>query len=350
MCYPFEEMPATPLLRRLARSALAAPSPLRRGLAGPAPRNDRGVRLDPQLHLMLSLLGRANRPTLEELGVDEGRAEMRQLTKLSDVPPRPLHRVEDRWIAGPTGEIPVRLYTARPGRRPAILYFHGGGFVIGDLDTHDGLCRLLADRADAHVIAVHYRLAPENAFPAAVEDCVAAFRHVHANADAFDVDPDRIAVAGDSAGGNLSAVVCQQTRGGPTPAFQCLIYPATEMTRSHTSHRTFAEGFYLTTPMIDYFLASYLTTPEEETDPRASPLVTAELTGLPPAHVVVAGFDPLRDEGEAYAEALMGAGVPTTFADYSSLIHGFANMGGLIDAARWAVEDIADALHRGLHG
>jgi acetyl esterase len=205
-------------------------------------------------------------------------------------------------------------------------------------------------RADTIVVAVDYRLAPEHPFPAAAQDACAAFLWVQEHAAELSVDPARVAVAGDSAGGNLSAVVCQamRDRGGPAPSFQLLLYPAVDLTRSFDSHRRFAQGFFLTEPLMDWFLASYLTDPAQQKDPLGSPLVTRELAGLCPAHVVTAGFDPLRDEGEAYAKALMAAGVPTTLRCYESLLHGFASMGGLIEAAEHAIDDCAEVLRQRL--
>ncbi|MBX3269536.1 MAG: alpha/beta hydrolase [Sandaracinaceae bacterium] len=341
-----------PLTHGVVRRALDALEPLAPALGGPAPKNDRGVALDPRCHLLVSLLARGARPPLDELGPVRARTELRAQMALADLPKEPLHRIEDRAIPGPGGPLPLRLYTPRsgPDPLPAIVYFHGGGFVLGDLESHDAQCRHLARHAGAAVIAVDYRLAPEHPFPAAVDDCVAAFRWVAAHTDELRLDPARLAVGGDSAGGNLAAVVAQATRGdlGPRPAWQLLIYPATDMTRSCESHELFAEGFFLTRATMDWFVASYLTDPSEERDPRASPLATRELAGLPPAHVIVAGFDPLRDEGEAYAHALMAAGVPTTLRCYGSLVHGFYGMGGLVEAARWAAGDIAEVTRRAL--
>ncbi len=345
-------MVARALLRRAAHGAFTVATLVSRPLTGPPPSNDRGVRLDRQCHVMLALLERSGMPTLDQLGPEGARAELERQRRLVDAPPEPLARVEDRSIPGVDGDIPVRIYTPRtsPDPLPAVVYFHGGGFVVGDLESHDAVCRHLCRRADVTVIAVDYRLAPEDPFPAAVEDACSAFRWVHANADSLGVDPDRVAIGGDSAGGNLSAVVCQQMRAErhPMPCFQLLLYPATDLTRSAESHETFREGYFLDRPLLDWFLANYLTSTDQERDPRGSPLVTADLEGLPPAHVVVAGFDPLRDEGEAYAQALMAAGVPTTLRCYGSLVHGFYSMGGLIEAARWASEDIAMVVHRAL--
>lgn len=345
-------MPRSALARVALRRAIDAAYLLRGPLAGPPPKNDRGVALDPQCHVLVSLLARRARPGLDELGAVRARKELKAQGWLADLPKEPLPRVEDRTIPGPDHELAIRVYTPRegPDALPAIVYFHGGGFVLGDLDTHDASCRHLARHAGATVISVAYRLAPEDPFPAGVEDCCAAFLWVCRHAAELHVDPSRIAVGGDSAGGNLAAVVAREMRdaGHPMPAWQLLIYPATDLTRSCDSHRLFAEGFFLTEANMDWFLASYLTDPAEERDPRGSPLAARDLAGLPPAHVVVAGFDPLRDEGEAYAHALMEAGVPTTLRCYGSLVHGFYGMGGLVESARWAAGDIAAAARRAL--
>ncbi|MCA9610612.1 MAG: alpha/beta hydrolase [Myxococcales bacterium] len=319
---------------------------------GARPINDRGVALDVHTSVLVAALQRGARPSLDELGPVRARPEFGHQAWLATVPSEPLHRIEDRTIEGPDRPIPIRVYVPRggPDPLPAIVYFHGGGFVVGDLDSHDASCRHLCRHAGATVISVDYRLAPEDPFPAAVDDTCAAFRWVVANAAALHLDPARIAVGGDSAGGNLSAVVAQQMRaeGHPLPAWQLLIYPSTDMTGSCESRRTFAEGFFLEEHTIDWFQACYLTSADQATDPRASPLVTRDLEGLPPAHIVVAGFDPLRDEGEAYARALMAAGVPTTLRCYGSLVHGFYGMGGFVEAARWAMDDIARAARRAL--
>lgn len=341
------------LLRQTARGLMTVARTASRSLGGPRPQNDRGVFLDAQTHLMLTLSEKTGQPRMDELGSERGRVEMVRQVGIADIAPVRLDRVEDRRIPGEGGDMAIRIYAPRGGSAalPAIVYYHGGGFVIGGLESHDRSCRILARNVDAIVVSIDYRLAPEAPFPAAALDACAAFRWVHAHAAEIGIDPHRIAVAGDSAGGNLAAVVCQVMRdeGHAPPAFQLLIYPATDLSRSCESHATFADGFFLTHQTMDWFLANYLTHTSEERDPRGSPLVTADLSGLPTAHVVVAGFDPLRDEGEAYARALMAAGVPTTLRCYGSLIHGFLNMGGLVDAARHAVDDITSVTRARLH-
>ena len=253
-------------------------------------------------------------------------------------------------IPGPGGAIAMRAYRpegAPPSEAlPALMFFHGGGWVIGDLDTHDVVCRQLANGARCAVFSVDYRKSPEHPFPGAVEDCVAATQHVAREAKALGIDASRIGVGGDSAGGNLSAVVALHARdhGGPALCFQLLVYPATDQTFSHPSMARNGEGYLLTRAAMQYFRGHYLPDPKDWRDWRASPLAAKSLAGLPPAHVVTAGFDPLVDEGRAYAERLAAEGNEVSYLDYPDMIHGFLLMGGVLDTARAAVDDCAARL------
>ncbi|HYJ22884.1 MAG TPA: alpha/beta hydrolase [Solirubrobacterales bacterium] len=292
---------------------------------------------------------------LSGMSVEEARAHARVEAKVTDAqPPVPMARVEGLEIPGPGGPLPARLYV--PGGLPAdtaaplTVYFHGGGWVIGDLDTHDGVCRFLAAGAGTAVLAIDYRLAPEHPFPAAVEDAWAAFAWALTNAAELGIDPARIAVAGDSAGGNLAAVVSLLARAGAgqMPAMQLLIYPPTDSAGDLPSRQLFCEGFLLTKGDMDTFESYYLPPGSDPTDPRVSILLAPDLSGLPPAYVVTAGFDPLRDEGEAYAQRMREAGVQVALRRHPGLIHSFANQTAISRSARGAMLEAAGALRMGL--
>jgi acetyl esterase len=229
---------------------------------------------------------------------------------------------------------------------PALVFFHGGGWTIGDLDTHDVLCRQLAIGARCAVFSIDYRLAPEYPFPAAVEDCFTATQFVAQNHKALKVDPARIAVGGDSAGGNLAAVVALTARdmGGPALAYQLLIYPATDQRCEFPSHERNGQGYLLTRDGILFFRSGYIPNAEDRIDWRASPLLAASHANLPPAFVLTASYDPLVDEGKAYAERLAKAGVPVTYREYSDMVHGFVLFGGAVDAANAAVAECCEQL------
>ena len=310
--------------------------------------------LDPQAKAILDALAAdPTAPRLIDLPPAEGREMYRAMAQAMDLQGVAIGKVEDRTVPGPEGEIPVRIYTpvAAGGTVPALVYFHGGGWVIGDLETHDALCRTLANEAGCKVIAVDYRLAPEHPFPAAFDDCLAATKWVEKNASDIGIDPNRIAVAGDSAGGNLAATVALQARADKSPhiAFQLLIYPVTDAPRRTQSYKDFGEGYFLEAEGMDWFWDHYVTgAGANADDPRHSPLRAPSLAGLPPAYVVTAGFDVLRDEGRAYAEALKKAGVAVEYVNYEGMIHGFFNLQGALDVARDAVKAAAKALKEAL--
>lgn len=312
--------------------------------------------LDPQVEALLAQMGEQPAPKLWELPVEEARALYQGMAAMLEPPDVPIGKTEDIAIPGPAGEIPARVYTPVAGggsALPCLVFFHGGGFVIGGLDTHDVLCRTLANEAAVRVVSVDYRLAPEHPHPAAVEDSFAALEWVEANAGRLGIDPNVIAVGGDSAGGNLAAVVSLMARDrkGPAIAYQLLIYPVTDMsgTRQWGSRKEFAEGYFLEKKTMEWFEAQYLGDDEAaRSAPTASPLLADNLAQLPPALVITAGFDPLRDEGAAYAQALKGAGNRAEHVNYEGMIHGFFNMQGVLDVAREAVRDAARKLARAL--
>jgi acetyl esterase len=261
-------------------------------------------------------------------------------------------RVQSVEIPGPAGTIGARLYVP-PGAlrsRPLLVYYHGGGWVIGDLDTHDNPCRFLAANSGAAVLSVDYRLAPEHPFPAAVEDAWAAHAWAAGNAGELGCDPTRIAVGGDSAGANLAAAVCLQARdeGARPPTMQLLIYPVTQIGEETPSRQLFREGFLLTRRSMDYFEENYLPRPEDHADPRVSLLRASDLSNLSPAYVATAGFDPLRDEGETYALRMREAGTPVTLRRHPGLVHTFANLTAICPTARWAMLEAGAALRTGL--
>jgi acetyl esterase len=287
------------------------------------------------------------RPPMEQTTPEESRTLYRdsRAALTPDVPDVAL--VEDGSFPGDGGDVAIRYYRPKKSRArdalPVMVFYHGGGWVIGDLDTHDVICRTMANAGGFAVIAVDYRMGPEDKFPAAVDDAYAALCWVAEGAGGRAIDPMRIAVCGDSAGGNLAAVVTLMARDkqGPALAFQGLIYPATNMHRETQSHIDFAEGHLLTAKAQVWFQDHYLRGPEDRDDWRASPGKHPDLSNLPPALVVTAGYDPLRDEGEAYADALEEAGVGAEYSCYEGQIHGFVTMGRVIDEAASALGEIA---------
>lgn len=313
--------------------------------------------LDPQAQALLDLIRQRNIPSTHELSPPEARRAYRDRRTFSQPAPPDVASVRDVAVPGPAGNIMLREY--RPAGSsaaqvlPALVYFHGGGWVIGDLDTHDVLCRELANGAGCAVYAVDYRMGPEHRFPAAIDDALAATRWVFAHASALALDPARVALGGDSAGGNITAAVTLSLRDmqlagdAPRPAFQLLIYPSTDMHGNSASHRDNGAGYLLTREVIDYFQGHYLDA-AQYTDWRASPLLAASHAGLPPALVLTAGYDPLRDEGLAYADRLSAASVPTQYVCFARQIHGFILMGRVIDEANTAVRLCADALRHAL--
>jgi acetyl esterase len=258
----------------------------------------------------------------------------------------------DRTVPGAVGPRQVRVYTpavARGGGAPGLVWFHGGGFVVGSIESHDGVCRAIASRAGVVVVSVDYRLAPEHRFPAGLEDAIAATRWVLEHGSTLGIDPRAVAVGGDSAGGNLSAVIAQTLRSEPRrPAFQLLLYPATDCTRTMVSHQHFREGLILTERSIAWFTENYLPAKSFETDPRASPLFASDLTGLAPALVITAGFDPLRDEGRAYAEKMQAAGVDVEHVLAQGSVHGFINMTGALPESARMLDLVATRLRERL--
>ncbi len=288
------------------------------------------------------------------------RNQLRLSTRLA-MPVRTDVHVSGRTVPGGPGSagIPVRVYRqygigigagpGNQGRPPAIVFFHGGGWVTGDLDTHDGTCRMLAAASRCVVVAVDYRLAPEHPFPTAAEDCLAAYAWVHRNHDELGFAAGQVGVMGDSAGGNLAAMVSQQSAAGagdvPPPVAQILVYPAVDARLDTDSFRTLSEGLFLTRADMEYFRGEYLPDRTDWEDPRASPLLADDFTGLPPALVVTAGLDPLRDDGAHYAEALRKGGVDVEYRCYDDQIHGFLGMGILADSLALATE-VCDAAGR----
>ena len=302
--------------------------------------------LDPSVKVLLESLGEMGNG-LSAMGVEEARQAIELFAELGKGVE--VARVEDLTIPEPTGDIPARLYVPEVpgggGPPPTVVYFHGGGWVIGNIASHDGICRKLANASGCAIVSVDYKLAPEHQFPAAPQDCYTAVCWIHEHGAGLGIDTSRLAVAGDSAGGNLSAVTAQlcRERGGPAIAFQLLVYPATDLTLSHPSVEENAEGYLLTKADMKWFKDHYLGG-QDPKNPLASPLYATDLGGLPPALVLTAEFDPLRDEGEAYATALQQAGVEARASRYDGLIHGFFGLEAVIPAAAPAMEEAAAAL------
>ena len=318
--------------------------------------------LDAQTRALLDQAKEAGAPPLYEMAVQDARVALKTMTQGVQAPGAEVGSVEDRLIPGPDADIPVRIYwpaVARsamkdaPERLPVLLQFHGGGFALGDLDTHDSTARHYCARAQVIVVSVDYRRSPEHRFPAAVEDCYAALCWVHEHAAALGADPERLAVTGDSAGGNLSAVICQlaRSRQGPPIAFQVLVYPvmSLDLNALYPSRTEMGGGeYFLGMQDMVWFNGMYLRSEKDVQDNRASPILMEDLSGLPPALILTAGYDPLRDEGRHYAERLEEAGVAVAYRCFGGTIHGFISFSGALDAGREALDMISDRLHQTL--
>lgn len=302
--------------------------------------------LDPQVLPVIELMNEsmAGLSSTEVMEISTIR-EVQLIAPAGD--PTPVGKVDDRRIPGPDAEIPLRIYTPEgSGAFPLVVFYHGGGFVLGSLETHDELCRAICRGSGAVVVSVDYRLAPENKYPAAPDDCYAALQWCADNAATLDADPERIAVAGDSAGGNLAAVTALRARdlGGPLLRHQLLIYPVTDCRFDTPSYDQNAHGFFLTRDAMQWFWSHYLASMDQAEEPYACPQRTPDLSGLPSATVITAEYDPLRDEGEEYARRLQQAGNGVSLRRYDGMIHGFVSMADMFDAGRAAQQQIVEEL------
>lgn len=348
-------MPMKEIVRELqgkaANLALRMPISWINILAGPPVTVD-GRTLDGRTQWLLQLLARSGQPPIEKSSVTEARSEYDAFMLEMGGRLAPIGEMVDRIVDGPTGRLRVRTY--RPAGAvarllPTILYFHGGGWVMGSLEGYDRVCRYISSRTGCAVVAVDYRLAPEHKFPAAIEDAVASYRWLAENAADLGTDPARIVLAGDSAGGNIAAVAAQLLRDEPRPpCLQWLMFPATNLAFDSPSYESCGEGFFVTRAAMEWFRGHYLNNLSEIDDPRVSPLQASDLTGVAPALIFTNGIDPLRDEGKAYADRLTAAGVKTFHREFESLIHGFIGMRGAIQAAARAMDDMVTGLRHEL--
>jgi acetyl esterase len=304
--------------------------------------------LDPQARELLERFAAAKAPPLHSLSAAEARRAYRESRAALAPPALAVEEARELSVPGPAGALRARLYRSGAKREslPGVVYFHGGGFIYGDIDTHDPVCRGIAVHGACAVVSVDYRLAPEHKFPAAVEDSIAAVAWVAANGSTLGIDPQKLVVAGDSAGGNLAAVVAlaARERAGPRIAMQVLVYPTTDLLAESESVARFGEDYLLTRESMRWVKRTYLRDELDAADWRASPLRAADVSQLPPAYVITAGFDPLRDEGQAYADRLAQAGVSVTTECFEGQIHGFLVMGGAIAAADHAMQRIGQML------
>lgn len=308
--------------------------------------------LDPQLETLLEQMAAVESIDYREV-TPEGLRQTMKMIVAADGLLETVDSIEDTSAEGPAGAIPVRVYRpagAGAAPLPILVWYHGGGWVIGDLDTADTTCRKLANRSGMLVVSVEYRLAPEHPAPAPAEDCWAALCWVSKVASELGGDPSRLAVGGDSAGGNLSALLAVRARdhGGPPLRYQLLVYPVTDLTMSYPSHAENGEGYLLTNEMTAWFLGHYLGSHDDPKHPSLSPLHVDDLSGVAPAFVITAEFDPLRDEGEAYARRLRDAGVAVDLRRYDGMIHGFFQMGGVTPTADLAVTEAASRVRAAL--
>ena len=309
--------------------------------------------LDPQTAEILKRAAESDTPGLGEGTPDEGREIFAGTTALLGLPAPEVKQISEVEIPGPLGDIRTKIiFPANDGEDadnlPILIYYHGGGWVIGSPETHIGECCFYANEANCIVMVPDYRLAPEHPFPAAPQDCYAVLEWAAENAHDIGADASRIAIAGDSAGGNLSAVVAQMSKAnnGPEIALQLLIYPATRMGATTQSYKDFNDGYFLTGKAMNWFFNHYLKEAEHWDDPQASPLLARNLTGLAPAFIMTAGFDPLRDEGKAYADKLKKAGVAVDYVCYEKQIHGFVSMAGALDEGKQFLREAAAVLRK----
>jgi acetyl esterase len=344
------------LPRRVERAAactlLSLPPPILRRLVGPPRFSPDGLELDLQPQALLWLIDRFHLPDLTAGPVATARAALEHAAPTLDLTPAPGVAAYDRPIPTASGPRRARVYvpeSAAASIAPGLVFFHGGGWVLGSIESYDRLCRVLAERAAVKVVSVDYRLAPEHPFPAAPEDAIVTTRWVLDHASRLGLDASRIAVGGDSAGGNLAALASLALRDDERrPAFQLLIYPATDLTRASPSHAMFQEGYFLGNAAMDWYLGHYLRDPADARNPLASPLRVDDLSRLPPALVITAGFDPLRDEGKAYAEKMRAAGVDVELASFPGQMHGFLFLAAAVRDAVRAVDLAAARLRKAL--